>query len=204
METEKDILIALIGDEKTRIYLDKLSQECFEDKLIGYVIKQMQEINKNGTQFNFIDIKKYIRKKIKDDNKYQLVEDLIMECVQNYWGMHSETIQSNIDILISNYNNNKIKMFIKQINNELENSVDLDIDNIGTRLLEQINEIKSLTKKSEAEDIKEVFEKTLEFIEYKKKNRTENMYYGIRQLDYMTEGLHNAEMTCIGARPRNR
>lgn len=204
METEKDILIALIGDEKTRIYLDKLSQECFEDKLIGYVIKQMQEINKNGTQFNFIDIKNYIRKKIKDDSKYQLVEDLIMECVQNYWGMHSETIQSNIDILISNYNNNKIKMFIKQINNELENSVDLDIDNIGTRLLEQINEIKSLTKKSEAEDIKEVFEKTLEFIEYKKKNRTENMYYGIRQLDYMTEGLHNAEMTCIGARPRNR
>lgn len=204
METEKDILIALIGDEKTRIYLDKLSQECFEDKLIGYVIKQMQEINKNGTQFNFIDIKKYIRKKIKDDSKYQLVEDLIMECVQNYWGMHSETIQSNIDILISNYNNKKIKIFIKQINNELENSVDLDIDNIGTRLLEQINEIKSLTKKNEAEDIKEVFEKTLEFIEYKKKNRTENMYYGIRQLDYMTEGLHNAEMTCIGARPRNR
>lgn len=204
METEKDILIALIGDEKTRIYLDKLSQECFEDKLIGYVIKQMQEINKNGTQFNFIDIKKYIRKKIKDDSKYQLVEDLIMECVQSYWGMHSETIQSNIDILITNYNNNKIKMFIKQINNELENSVELDIDNLGTRLLEQINEIKSLTKKSEAEDIKEVFEKTLEFIEYKKKNRTENMYYGIRQLDYMTEGLHNAEMTCIGARPRNR
>lgn len=204
MEIEKEILIALIGDEKTRIYLNKLSQECFEDKIIGYVIKQMQKLSKENMQFNFADLKKFIRSKIKDDEKYQLVDNLIMECIATYWSMHSEIIQSNIDTLVNNYNKNKMKLFIKKLGNEIENSSELDIETINTQLLNQINEIKSLTKRNEAEDISAVFEKTLDFIEYKKKNKTENMYYGIRQLDYMTEGLHNAEMTCIGARPRNR
>lgn len=204
MEIEKEILIALIGDEKTRIYLNKLSQECFEDKIIGYIIKQMQKLSKENMQFNFADLKKFIRSKIKDDEKYQLVDSLIMECIASYWSMHSEIIQSNIDTLVDNYNKNKMKLFIKKLGNEIENSSELDIETINTQLLNQINEIKSLTKRNEAEDISAVFEKTLDFIEYKKKNKTENMYYGIRQLDYMTEGLHNAEMTCIGARPRNR
>lgn len=202
MELEKEILMALICDTNTRIYLEKLEDKYFEDKMIGYILNAIKKVNEENKEATFADIKKYLRNKIKDDNKYKLVDDLIMECVSNYWGAYSDSIKTNIEILINTYNKKQLDVFLTEIKNITESQEELNILEVKEQLLDKLNSLDTSSEKENYTELKDLIAPTLDELEKNnKKDLSLNMNTGFRYLDMLTDGLHEAELTCIGARP---
>ena len=91
----------------------------------------------------------------------------------------------------------------KLLKENLENVKDTeDIDTFTEKTIKDINKIHEINEK-EKTFLQQVVDTTQEIEEKTKQETDYSLYTGMIDLDKLTCGLHNEELTIIGARPRN-
>ena len=197
--------MALICDTNTHIHLNKLQDKYFTNKKIMYIVSAIKKISENKKDMTFIDLQKYLKSKIKDENKYIQLDEIIMYCLGEYWSVYSDSIETNIETLISNYNKTELRLLLKNLEDMANDTGDIDINDVKTQLVDKLNDLETINNKEQYINSSELLIKALDTLEINRHRKKEDiMLTGITMLDAMTDGLHGSEMTCIGARPRNR
>lgn len=185
-EIEKAILYYMIF-ENEEINVTEIDFIKIENKKI---IKAIQELKAKKEAISMLTIKNKI-----DSEDYQ-----ILEYISNL-GRYVYKTNPNTAYKILKENTKKRELFriAKEIKQEIKEVEDIDI--YIEKVISELQKIEFQTEKEET--FAELVSKTAKRIEEninKKKNY--DFYTGFFDLDALTDGLHEGELTIIGARPR--
>lgn len=189
-EVEKTILYYLIF-EKESINID---EEDFFLQKHKQIIKAILELKNKKEEINILSIKEKIKGKDIDILKYI---GNIAEC---QFGSSIEYAYKELKRLSKKRKLIKLSNEIKE-NVENEREIEIFIE----RLIKQLNEINQETEKEKT--FLDIVCETSDLIEKKRTQGTKYDYKyftGIFDLDKATNGLHEEELTIVGARPRSR
>lgn len=191
---ENQILGSFILDQDTHKYINKLTEGYFSlgnSRKIFNVIKQLYKKNE---EISVITIN---NKLAVNTDKTQVLKKLF-EITDNI--ITTADIKIAIEKLKDNYNRKQIHKLILKVNKDIRNA-DKTVNEIKKEIMQDINNIKN-DAENIAENMQDVFIKVLGDIEEKKQKGDDYTFYtGFFDLDKYTDGLHNSELTCIGARP---
>lgn len=191
---ENQILGSFILDQDTHRYINKLTEGYFSldnSRKIFNVIKQLYKENK---EISVITIN---NKLAVNTDKTQVLKKLF-EITDNI--ITTADIKIAIEKLKDNYNRKQIHKLILKVNKDIRDA-DKTVNEIKKEIMQDINNIKN-DAENIAENMQDVFIKVLGDIEEKKQKGDDYSFYtGFFDLDKYTDGLHNSELTCIGARP---
>lgn len=189
-EIESETIAAFICDSSIQTKLKELSEEDFSNKYNRYFFKIMQKMYLNKLEINFATI----RNEIIGSEDGAKLNEIIMSYVANF--VTSSSIDSNISKLKDITLRKKMRESLKKANESLENFDDVDV--IKNTLIKEFKGFTSC-KSNAVENVVEVLMTTLEDIEKQKDKK--GMKTGFWKLDVLTDGFHENELTCIGARP---
>lgn len=184
--------------EKAVLYYIIFENEEFEieendfvnniNKNIAVAINKLKDKKEN---ISMLSVKEEIEKEGK--NKSGMLE-YIAKIGDYVYGTTAETVYNK---LIQLSKKRKIYNLAKKIINEIENE---EVDVYMQKIIEQINKIAD-RKLEEKSFVTKILETTVE-IEHNCRNSSDySLYTGILDLDNIICGLHNQELTIIGARP---
>ena len=183
-EIEKAVLYYIIFEKAD--YLIREDDFAFErNKKIAKAIIELREAKQD---ISILSVKGRIKA-----NQSQVLE-YISKIGDNIYGSKADEIYKKLIQL-----SQKRKMF-DLAHNILENIENEDIETYSQKVIKDINDITKQTQKEES--LTEQISNTLTEIEANWRNRNDySLYTGILDLDKKTCGLHNQELTIIGARP---
>lgn len=192
---ENNIIAAFITDKSSHYKIKELSEEFFMTEKSKKIFKIIKNLFLNHEEINIITI---TNKLTSGKNSTKILEELIKitdEVIINV------NIDTYIEKLEDIHLRNKIQKIIintaKKINN-----VEFDVQDIKKELIKNLTSIKDDRQLDNAESIQDSFTKTLDDIENKHKKSEDFSYFtGFFELDKLTDGLHENELTAIGARP---
>lgn len=191
---ENQIIGSFILDKDTHRYINKLTESYFSldnSKKIFNIIKQLHKENKEISVIT-------INNKLAVNTDETQVLKKLFEITDNI--ITTADIKTAIEKLKDNYNRKEIHKLILKINKDIRNA-DKTVSEIKKEIMQDINNIKN-DAENIAENMQDVFIKVLGDIEEKKQKGDDYSFYtGFFDLDKYTDGLHNSELTCIGARP---
>ena len=186
---EKTVLYYVIFEKEEMI----LSEEDFFDIKNKKIYKAIKELEDKKEEVNIISIKNKINE---EDTK---ILGYISEIAESKYGSSLE------------YAYKKLKEFSKKrkllnINKKIQEDLkENNIEDIEIFIEKQIKELKEINEDGQKEEtFKEIVSKTSDIItkKYLQKENYENKFTtGIFDLDKVTNGLHEEELTIIGARP---
>lgn len=186
--------------------------EEIEEAVLYYIIFENEELNVSEIDFTNIENKKVIRaidelKKRKEEismltikNKIDSANNKILEYISNL-GEYVYKTNSNTAYKILKENTKKRELFrlSKEIQREIKEVEDIDI--YIEKVISELQTIELQTEKEET--FAELVSKTAKRIEENiNKKKDYDFYTGFFDLDALTDGLHEGELTIIGARPR--
>lgn len=183
-EVEKAVLFYIIYDKAEYI----IHEEDFVNDRNKKIAKAIIELRHNKEDVSIISVKNKIKA-----NQKQVLE-YITSLGKNIYGSDSKEMYNKLIQLTQ-----KRKMFdmAQQILIDIEKK---DIANYSQDIIKQINEITKM--QLEEDTLSNQIVNTMRYIEDNYKNRNDySLYTGIMELDNKTCGLHNQELTIIGARP---
>lgn len=192
---ENNIIAAFIIDKSSHYKIKELSEEFFITEKSKKIFKIIKNLFLNHEEINIITI---TNKLTSGKNSTKILEELI-KITDNV--VINVNIDTHIEKLKDIHLRNKIQKIIintaKKINN-----VEFDVQDIKKELIKNLASIKDDRQLDNAESIQDSFTKTLDDIE-NKHNKSEDFSYftGFFELDKLTDGLHENELTAIGARP---
>lgn len=187
-ELEKAMLFYLVFEQED--YL--LNEDDFVIERNKKVIKAINELKAKKEEISILSIKSKIKA-----NQKQVLDYLTT--LGEYVSLTSpDTVYNNLIKL------SKKRKIIKELQEKTIKVAECeDIDILAQELIGNINKIEQIDKKE-----KTLSEQIIETINQIEKNASEkkdySLYTGIRELDDIICGLHNEELTIIGARPRSR
>lgn len=182
---EKTILYYLIFKEEEL----ELSEEDFVSERNVQIFKAVKELKANKKEVNVISIKNKINKNNLEILKY------LSDLSEFEYGTNLEFAYKTLKELTKK---RKMKEIASKIDKQVED--ELDISSFIETQIKNMNEInKDIDKQVTLKD--SVYE-TVKILEEKYKNSYNYDYFtGIFDLDEVTNGLHEDELTVIGARP---
>lgn len=185
-EIEKAVLFYLIFDNKDA----NLTEEDFSNQAHKKIIKAINLLKSQKEEITILTVRNAI-----DENSNQ-----VLEYLANLGNYISNTSFDTAYKILKKYTKKRqiaelCKNTMMKISNEEEPDVFIE------KQIAQLHKIEFQTETSntfvqQVADVVEKIEKNIN----KKKNY--DLYTGIYDLDDMTDGLHNGELTIIGARPR--
>lgn len=191
---ENQIIGSFILDKDTHRYINKLTESYFSidnAKKIFNIIKQLHKENKEISVIT-------INNKLAVNTDETQVLKKLFEITDNI--ITTADIKTAIEKLKDNYNRKEIHKLILKINKDIRNA-DKTVNEIKKEIIQDINNIKN-DAENIAENMQDVFIKVLGDIEEKKQKGDDYSFYtGFFDLDKYTDGLHDSELTCVGARP---
>lgn len=193
---ENNIIGAFIIDKDTHRYIKQLSEDMFISKNSKRLFNIIKNLYINKKEINLISINNclttgVVKEAYNLQNLVKITDDIVT----------TSDIESNIEKLKDINLRNKIKEIIIKAAKDLKN-VDVDTLDIKKELLKNVESIKDIRNIKVADNIQDSFAKTLEAIEQKyQKGEDYSLYTGFFELDKLTDGLHENELTAIGARP---
>lgn len=193
---ENNIIGAFIIDKDTHRYIKQLSEDMFISKNSKRLFNIIKNLYINKKEINLISINNclttgVVKEAYNLQNLVKITDDIVT----------TSDIESNIEKLKDINLRNKIKEIIIKAARDLKN-VDVDTLDIKKELLKNVESIKDTRNIKVADNIQDSFVKTLEAIEQKyQKGEDYSLYTGFFELDKLTDGLHENELTAIGARP---
>lgn len=191
---ENQIIGSFILDKDTHRYINKLTESYFSldnSKKIFNIIKQLHKENKEISVIT-------INNKLAVNTDETQVLKKLFEITDNI--ITTADIKTAIEKLKDNYNRKEIHKLILKINKDIRNA-DKTVNEIKKEIIQDINNIKN-DAENIAENMQDVFIKVLGDIEEKKQKGDDYSFYtGFFDLDKYTDGLHDSELTCVGARP---
>lgn len=184
-EIEKAMLYYIIFQNEE--YL--LDEEDFSDSRNKKLIKAINNLKAKKQEVNMLSVKAELGKVQGDVLRY-------LSTLGEYsYGTTAETLYRKI---LEMSKKRKIIKLLQDSISEVEEVEDIDI--FGEKIIKDINKIKSRDEK-ERTFVEQVVE-AVETIEKNTLSKTDySLYTGIMDLDNITCGLHNEELTIIGARP---
>lgn len=187
-----------------------MQDEEIEKAMLYYLIFENYECELIDTDFT-TRLNKKIFKAIQ--SLKQAKEEVTMLTVQNkltdekdilsYLGTLSENIygttgDSVYKKLIELTKKRQMQLLLKESEKKIKNSENIDIDIEKT--IKELNKIED--RENKEENLVQQINETLDIIENNMKNKNDySLYTGMLDLDQLTCGLHNEELTIIGARP---
>lgn len=156
------------------------------------IVKAILELKKEKKDISMLAI----QSKIKANHK-QVIE-YISNLGNNIYGSDSNTVYNKLKDMTK-----KRELFniAKNIIKEIEEQSDID-----TYIQDCIKKINDISKENEKQEtfLQQITETAEEIEKNYNKRNDYSLYTGIYDLDALTCGLHNKELTIIGARPRSR
>lgn len=197
-EVEQSILGCVLVFEDSRRYIQKLEEEDFalvKNKEVFGLIKELYEGNKPITIITVKELAKSKNLNSKDVMNYLIdIQDNVIT-------------SANIEYYIKQLKSYSIKREIVKASKEMISKVyefdtDVEADEIKKDMVSLITGIKTETIEKKECEMKDVMAETMEDIEKKYLKRDDLRYMtGFFELDKVTNGLHEQELTLIAARP---
>lgn len=187
-ELEKIMLYYLIFEEEQFV----LDEDDFVSEANKKIIKAINELKAEKKEISMIAVKS----KIKADSTKVL--KYLSELSTYTIGTNAESVYNKIIAL------SKQRKIFDLLRKNVEDVKDVeDINTFAEKLIKDINKIQEVNEK-EKTFVEQVAD-TVQEIEQKVLNETDySLYTGMLDLDKIICGLHNEELTIIGARPRYR
>lgn len=187
-ELEKAMLYYLIYEQEEFL----LDEHDFVNDRNQKIIKAINELRAEKKNISILSVQSKIRA-----NQNQVL-DYLTTLSEYVFGTNADTVYSK---LIELSKKRKIFELLQQSINEVSTAESIDI--FSQKIIKEINDIQKINEKE-----KTFVEKIAEATEQIEKNtisKTDySLYTGIIDLDNIICGLHNEELTIIGARPRCR
>lgn len=187
-ELEKAMLYYLIYEQEEFL----LDENDFVNDRNKKIIKAINELRAEKKNISILSVQSKIRA-----NQNQVL-DYLTTLSEYVFGTNADTVYSK---LIELSKKRKIFELLQQSINEVSTAESIDI--FSQKIIKEINDIQKINEKE-----KTFVEKIAEATEQIEKNtisKTDySLYTGIIDLDNIICGLHNEELTIIGARPRCR
>ena len=186
-ELEKIMLFHIIFNN----YVCDLTEKDFVDSRNVIIIKAINKLKKEKQDINLINIQEKIQR-----NNSKILEYLVK--LGDYGiGTEADTIYNKIIQL------SQKRAIYNLLKENIITVTERTPEETYTDLIDKTNKIMQRAEKEET--FVEQISKTGEEIEKSYKNRNDySLYTGISVLDDKILGLHNGELTIIGARPRSR
>ena len=186
-ELEKIMLFHIIFNN----YVCDLTEKDFVDRKNVIIIKAINKLKKEKQDINLINIQEKIQR-----NNSKVLEYLAK--LGDYGiGTEADTIYNKIIQL------SQKRAIYNLLKENIITVTERTPEETYTDLIDKTNKIMQRAEKEET--FIEQISKTGEEIEKNYKNRNDySLYTGISDLDDKILGLHNGELTIIGARPRSR
>ena len=186
-ELEKIMLFHIIYND----YVCDLTEKDFVDSKNVIIIKAINKLKKEKQDINLINIQEKIQR-----NNSKILEYLVK--LGDYGiGTEADTIYNKIIQL------SQKRAIYNLLKENIITVTERTPEETYTDLIDKTNKIMQRAEKEET--FIEQISKTGEEIEKNYKNRNDySLYTGISDLDDKILGLHNGELTIIGARPRSR
>lgn len=186
-ELEKIMLFHIIFNN----YVCDLTEKDFVDSKNVIIIKAINKLKKEKQDINLINIQEKIQR-----NNSKILEYLVK--LGDYGiGTEADTIYNKIIQL------SQKRAIYNLLKENIITVTERTPEETYTDLIDKTNKIMQRAEKEET--FIEQISKTGEEIEKNYKNRNDySLYTGISDLDDKILGLHNGELTIIGARPRSR
>lgn len=195
-EIEKDILICILVHDEYSI-LNKLDKEDFYLPLNQEIFAIMKELNKTDKPINLISVKEMAKSKKMNE----------MEILKYLTDITRTIVLSNTNYYINKLKNYSVRRQVVCKSRELikdmyEVDGDEEAEEIKKSCIKKIGEIKISEVKNEGKEMPEVISETMIELQNRYLKRNENKYNtGFFDLDKVTDGLHEQELTIIAARP---
>lgn len=194
---EKQIIGFFIIREETHKYIKQLSEDFFITSKCKTFYRVIKELYLEKQEINLITINNKLSTGLQNKGA-KVIKNIcdITDAVVVY-----SSIEESINKLKDIHLRAKILKLISKVNAEIKDPLS-DITNIKKELQEELNNLKSDNEVNYGESMQDVLCKTLDLIEEKNKKGDDlSLYTGFFKLDTLTDGLHENELTCIGARP---
>lgn len=187
-EIEKAMLFYIIFENEKF----ELTENDFVNPLNQKIIKAVNNLNYRKQEISMLTVKNEIADK--DSNILAYLSTL-----GDYVSMSSS--QAIYKILKSYTKKRQILSLVKKIEGKTKSEEDIDL--YIEKIISELKKIEFQTKQEE-DFVKQVI-KTVDLIEKSMtKEKNYDFYTGFFDLDALTDGLHEGELTVIGARPRSR
>lgn len=193
---ENNIIAAFIIDRDTHRYIKQVSEDIFINSNAKRLFKIIKELYINKKEIDLISISNQLTTGIEKET------DILQELIKITDDLvTTSNIESNIEKLKDINLRNQIKDIIIKAAKNLKD-INIDTLDIKKELLRNVESIKDTRNIKVADNIQDSFVKTLDEIEQKyQKGEDYSLYTGFFDLDKLTDGLHENELTAIGARP---
>ncbi len=196
-EAEENVIAEIITDTDNIKYIDELDKEDFYYKANKVLFELIQELKAKELTIDLITIselganKKYDKTKIVETIAY-MSDSLPL----------ARDIENTINILKNLSMKRKILEIVQRINkNIVEIDISKDESEVKNEIIQEFLNLKTRQKNTE-KNMTDIMIETVKDIEKKYKKRDDYSYRtGYLDLDKITDGLHEQELTIIAARP---
>lgn len=183
-EIEKAMLYYLIFEN----YEYQLTEGDFTTRLNKKIFKAIQTLKSQKEEVTMLTVQ----------NKCKEEKDILRYLASLGDYIYRTTAESVYQTLIELTKKRQTQTLLKESAEKIKNSENIDIDIEKT--IKELNKIEDRDNKED--DLLQQVSETLDTIEKNMKNQNDySLYTGMLDLDQLTCGLHNEELTIIGARP---
>ena len=183
-EIEKAMLYYLIFEN----YECELIDADFTTRLNKKIFKAIQNLKQAKEEITMLTVK----------NKLTDEKNILSYLATLSENIYSTTAESVYKKLIELTKKRQMQKLLNESATKMKDAENIDID--IEKVIKELNKIEDREIKEES--LKEQIIDTLDMIEKNMKNKNDySLYTGMLDLDQLTCGLHNEELTIIGARP---
>lgn len=183
-EIEKAMLYYLIFEN----YECELIDADFTTRLNKKIFKAIQSLKRAKEEITMLTVK----------NKLTDEKNILSYLATLSENIYSTTAESVYKKLIELTKKRQMQKLLNESATKIKDAENIDID--IEKVIKELNKIEDREIKEES--LKEQIIDTLDMIEKNMKNKNDySLYTGMLDLDQLTCGLHNEELTIIGARP---
>nr|DAP55083.1 MAG TPA: DnaB-like replicative helicase [Caudoviricetes sp.] len=183
-EIEKAMLYYLIFEN----YECELIDADFTTRLNKKIFKAIQSLKRAKEEITMLTVK----------NKLTDEKNILSYLATLSENIYSTTAESVYKKLIQLTKKRQMQTLLNESVTKIKDAENIDID--IEKVIKELNKIEEREVKEES--LKEQIIDTLDMIEKNMKNKNDySLYTGMLDLDQLTCGLHNEELTIIGARP---
>ena len=183
-EIEKAMLYYLIFEN----YECELIDADFTTRLNKKIFKAIQNLKQAKEEITMLTVK----------NKLTDEKNILSYLATLSENIYSTTAESVYKKLIELTKKRQMQKLLNKSATKIKDAENIDID--IEKVIKELNKIEDREIKEES--LKEQIIDTLDMIEKNMKNKNDySLYTGMLDLDQLTCGLHNEELTIIGARP---
>ena len=183
-EIEKAMLYYLIFEN----YECELIDADFTTRLNKKIFKAIQNLKQAKEEITILTVK----------NKLTDEKNILSYLATLSENIYSTTAESVYKKLIELTKKRQMQTLLNESVTKIKDAENIDID--IEKVIKELNKIEDREIKEES--LKEQIIDTLDMIEKNMKNKNDySLYTGMLDLDQLTCGLHNEELTIIGARP---